>query len=267
MTALPSEATSARASPEAHGETNGVEVSTQTSAWKTQADKVFALLRDDILTCRLRPGAKLRINDLCIQHQVSLGSVREALSRLSADNLVIAEPQKGFSVALVSRDDLLDLTRVRIEIEGLCLDQALQQGDVRWESEILAAFHRLSHLPERSPSETARLDDAWSSAHSEFHASLVSACGSPWLLRLRQMLYSQSERYRRLSVPLRVVERDVNAEHHAILKAALARDAAETKRLLADHLNATTDIILASLGRFDEAAQTGVTVHAGPGAA
>src|SRR5690349_1248626 len=134
---------------------------THRPVWKTQADQAFDLIRGDILTCRVRPGTKLKINDLCTQYDLSLGSVREALSRLGADGLVVAEPQKGYSVTPVSKNDLVDLTHARIEIEALCLADAMAHGDLRWESELLAAFHRLSHLPEKSPEDAAHLDDQW----------------------------------------------------------------------------------------------------------
>jgi len=222
-------------------------MTTQRPVWKTQADQAFDLIRSDILSCRFRPGTKLKINELCAQYEVSLGSVREALSRLGADGLVVAEAQKGYSVAPVSRDDLIDLTRARVEIEGLCLACAIEEGDLRWESEILASFHRLRHLPERDLEHGGRLDDEWSAAHSEFHSALVVACSSKWLLRMRGLLFSQAERYRRLSVPLRREERDVDAEHHELLKAVIARDAARAKKLIAEHLGATTAIILKEL--------------------
>lgn len=214
---------------------------------KTQADQTFDLIRSDILSCRFRPGTKLKINELCGQYGVSLGSVREALSRLGADGLVIAEAQKGYSVSPVSRDDLIDLTRARVEIESLCLASVIEEGDLRWESEVLASFHRLRHLPERDVEQGGRLGDDWSSAHHEFHSTLVRACSSKWLLRTREMLFSQAERYRRLSVPLRREDRDVDAEHHEIVKAVIARDVARAKGLIAEHLHATTAIILKAL--------------------
>ncbi len=64
----------------------------------TQADRVFNTLRSEILSCRLAPGAKVNINEITARLDVSLGSVREALSRLSAESIVIEEPQKGYTV-------------------------------------------------------------------------------------------------------------------------------------------------------------------------
>src|SRR5712672_2028195 len=81
---------------------------------QTRFEGVYQHLRADILACRLRPGVKLQINLLAEDLGVSLSGVREALSKLSAEGLVVAEPQRGFRVAPVSLEDLGDLTMTRI---------------------------------------------------------------------------------------------------------------------------------------------------------
>ncbi len=201
-------------------------------------------MRADILSCRVAPGSKLKIQDLCTRHHVSLGAIREALSRLTSEGLVIAEPQRGFRAAPISPADLKDLTRVRIEIDSLCLRKAVELGDVDWESRLVAAFHRLSRTPERMAGDATRSSEEWAEAHSAFHTALVDGCDSPWLMRLHQQLYDQSERYRRLSVSVAPRRRNIGDEHQKILDAVLARDAEKAVRLLAAHLGATTEILL-----------------------
>jgi GntR family transcriptional regulator, carbon starvation induced regulator len=216
------------------------------SSTSTQADQVFDALRGEILSCRLAPGAKIRINEIAARMGVSLGSVREALSRLSAEDMVIAKAQKGYTVAPVSEDELVDLTKTRISIEQICLRNAIEHGDVEWETGIVAAFHRLHRIPERDPSDPAVLNEAWSLAHGAFHLALVVGCDSRSLLRIRANLYAQTERYRRLSVPLRREERDVDAEHKALMEAVLGRNADHASGLISDHLWRTTRILLSS---------------------
>lgn len=213
----------------------------------TLADDVYRQIRADILACRIAPGTKLRINEFCERFGVSLGAVREALSKLSADGLVVAEAQKGYQVAPVSRDELVDLTQTRIEIECLCLRDAIATGDLEWESRIVASFHRLTRIDEHDKTDTARLSDAWIVAHSEFHSALVSACRSEVKLRIRHALYEQTERYRRLSVPVRgKAKRDVNGEHRALMSAALKRNTELACSLMAKHLGKTADILLSA---------------------
>lgn len=214
------------------------------SAGSSLTQDAYEHLRADLLACRLRPGTRLKINELCQGLSVSLSAVREALARLTSEELVVAKPQRGFRVAPISADELRDLTAVRAQIEGLCLERAVAVGDVGWESQLVAACHRLSRTPEREPEDPQRMGEAWSAAHAAYHEALVAACDSPWLLRLRAILYAQSERYRHLSVPLAEVARDLNREHQDLMEAALARDAGRTKTLMAQHIELTTRVLL-----------------------
>src|SRR5499425_1911828 len=138
----------------------------------------YERLRADLLSFRIPPGARLKIQDLCVRLSVSLGAIREALSRLTSEGLVVAEPQRGFRAAPISAEDLSDLTRVRIEIESLCLRRAIELGDVDWEARLVAAFHRLSRTPERAPDDPARSNEDWAAAHGAFHLALVEGCAA-----------------------------------------------------------------------------------------
>jgi len=210
---------------------------------KTQSDRMFERLRVDILTCRLLPGSKLRINDIAQSSEVSLGAVREALSRLGAEGLVIAESQKGYRVAPLSVEDLRDLTEARVEIERIGLSRSIAQGDLEWETNLVAAWHRLSKLPEPQPEDPQAV--RWATAHAEFHLALVAACGSNKILQIRSQLYQQSERYRGYSGVV-ARERNVFAEHQAIFDATIARNAAAATEAVEEHLRMTAKIIISS---------------------
>lgn len=208
---------------------------------KSLTAAVFEALRAEILNCRLAPGAKVRIGPLCKRFGVSLSAVREALSRLVAEGLVRVEEQRGFRIAPVSREDLDDLTRVRGEIEGLALRAAIERGDAEWEAGIIAAFHQLSRAFSNADRGSA---DRVSELHGKFHRALVAACGSPWLLHFRQVLYEQSERYRRLAIAYGEYRRDVDGEHRGLMEAALKRDADTAVARLGAHFSKTARILL-----------------------
>jgi DNA-binding GntR family transcriptional regulator len=226
-------------------------LSSKSGSSRTQS--AYEALRAEVITCRLAPGSKLVIADLCQRFDVSLGAVREALARLTSESLIISKPQQGFRVAPISEGDLKDLTEVRIDIESQCLARAIQFGDVAWEGRLVAVFHELAHTPHRTGDEPSQLREDWAETHGRFHAVLVEACDSPWLLKIRQLLYDQSERYRRLSVPLAEEVRDINREHRDIMEATLGRDVERAVFLLRDHFRLTTRILLnAKTARADK---------------
>jgi DNA-binding GntR family transcriptional regulator len=196
-------------------------------------------LRADILSTRLLPGQKLHIAGLAKQFSVSLAAVREALSRLVADGLVQASDQRGFRVSPVSHADLADVTRTRIDIEGLALRRSIEVGDQAWLDAVELSHEQLRAVPYRYPDEPGVHYEQWVVRHRIFHRALVNACGSPWLLGFRDVLHEQSERYRRLSIRDVSKARHVEAEHAAIVAAVLRRDADTAVAALAKHFNVT----------------------------
>ncbi|MDA8586258.1 FCD domain-containing protein, partial [Rhodobacteraceae bacterium] len=164
----------------------------------------------------------------------------------TSEGLVIMEPQRGFRVSPISVEDLKDLSAVRANIESQCLERSILAGDVAWEGRVVAAFHELARTPERVEEDEVRISEAWASTHQRFHVALVEACDSPWLLRLRDLLFAQSERYRRLSVPLEQNPRNLAAEHHGIMEATVNRDIEKATQLLRGHFGSTTRILLES---------------------
>src|SRR5579864_4265974 len=115
-----------------------IDLGTDTLGPRTLTSAVCERLRKDILSARLSPGQKLNVAHLSKGFGVSLAATREALSRLVADGMVQASDQRGFRVSPVSIGDLEDVTRTRIDIEGLALRRSIERGGLDW----LAAVER-----------------------------------------------------------------------------------------------------------------------------
>jgi GntR family carbon starvation induced transcriptional regulator len=213
----------------------------------TLSEATFRRLRADILLGRFQPGQRLLLAELRLAYGVSGTVIREALYRLTAGGFVITEGQRGFRVAEVSEQDLLDLTKTRIWIEGIALRSAIAFGDRNWEAEILAAAHRLGPVqPWRNRENPADLDEKWVASHRGYHQALVSACRSPQLLSYRALLHDLSDRYKRLSGMKG--DRDLAAEHRALTEAVLDRDADRACACIEEHFLATTATSLVEVG-------------------
>jgi GntR family carbon starvation induced transcriptional regulator len=206
----------------------------------------FALLRirELIVTGQLAPGERLVVASLADAIDAGQTPVREALMRLVSEGLAVLEDQRGFSVAPVSRSDLLDLTAARVEVEVLLLRWSIERGDDQWEATLLGAFHRLQKQHKLSP-EGDQVRSDWEEQHRLFHSALVGHCGNQSLLQVRESLYQRADRYRRLSVRYLQAPRDDVKEHEDMLQAALARDVTAATSLLRAHIETTTRILLA----------------------
>jgi DNA-binding GntR family transcriptional regulator len=205
---------------------------------------VYQQLRKDIITNQLAQNEKLQLAPLQERFNVSLSVLREALSRLVADGLVVAKAQRGFSVSPISKSDLIDVTRTRVRIEGLALQIAIENGDSAW-LDAVSASHDAMVATDRVLQ--TRL---WAQRHAEFHRLLLAPCDSPWTMRFRDILFEQSERYRFLLAKFAItnqlsIERDVAGEHRALLDAACARNAEAAVAALQTHFMRTMEGVLA----------------------
>lgn len=215
---------------------------TDAGARKTLMGSVYDRLRRDIVEGELRPGARLRFEELKDNYGVGLSPLREALTRLAAEGLVVLEEHKGFHVAPIYRNDLQDLLFMRQEIEALAIRRSIERGDDQWEAQIVATIHALGKR--QSFSADGRVDEEWEIRHRAFHDSVVAACNSPRLLLFRAQLTDHAERYRRLSHHYLSAGRDHLAEHCALADAVVARDASLSDLLIRRHLERTVQILL-----------------------
>lgn len=211
----------------------------------TLSGTIAQRLREEILAGRRDPGARLRLEDLKDCFGVSWSPLREAVSRLVAEGLIVAEGPRSYQVAPATRRELAETLRLRILLETTALRLAIQHGDDAWEAQILSAQHRLGKLEaQRIVAAQAREWERW---HRAYHDALTAACDSPILLQFCHTLHDRHDRYRRLYLSAHEVDRDVAAEHREITDATLAREEDRACALLAAHIERTGRNILQTM--------------------
>ncbi len=209
----------------------------------TRSGHVFAVLRAEILRGALAPSSRLRLVELGERFSVSQSVVREALTRLAEQRIVVALPQQGFRVASLTLDDLTALTDARVHVEGLVFRLAVERGDLTWESSVLAAHHRLQATSPMLAS--GEVDSEWLSAHEVYHHALLEGCGNERLLHAAASLRDAAALYRIWSVPLgHDYDRDLPAEHRGMLDAVLARDPHLAVTRLCNHIARTSSVLV-----------------------
>lgn len=213
---------------------------------RTLGVDVYEQIRDRILLGDIPSGARLRPSSLGPEYNVSVSVVREALTRLSEQNLVEAEPNLGFAVPVLSRSNLDEIVQARAEIEGLTIRLSVEQGDLAWESAVIASHHTLAGTPPWLADRS--ISSAWASAHANFHAQLLAGCDNSILRGICASLFHRAELYREWAA--KAVEnhhRDVAAEHRALSEAAVSHQAELAEQLLRDHLEKTREVALLNI--------------------
>jgi len=210
------------------------------SGARTLIERTYARLREDILTGRLAPGEKLLVEHLKDRYEVGAGTLREALSRLVSEAMVVAEGQRGFTVPIMAIEELIDITNVRVSIETEALRTSIRNGDELWRKRLQTAYDALSRLEQPLLSENVK---SWEQANVQFHEALLSACGSPWTLRVLRQLSQHAERYRRFSIDLQS-GRNVHEEHQQIFDCAMGGQDARAALALEAHIRATPEALI-----------------------
>ncbi|ALM52497.1 DNA-binding transcriptional regulator CsiR [Halomonas huangheensis] len=209
------------------------------------AISAYQSLKKDIIRGVYAPGEKLLMARLKQRYDLGVGPMREALSQLVAERLVVAISQRGYRVAPMSLAELTDIYDARAQLEGLMLELAIERGDDSWEAEILATAHTLSKVVEVTSAEEQL--DLWDARHKAYHTAIVAGCRSPHLMQVRDSLFDQVERYRHLwlceTVFSSAALQAKREEHAALTEAVLSRDRSRARRMMREHLMTPVPII------------------------
>jgi len=200
----------------------------------TVGSNTYEQIKRDIIFGELAPGKKLKLDAMKTQYQASVSTLRETLNRLAGDGFVSAEEQRGFFVAPVSKEDLIEIAKLRILLEGSALEASIVNGDTEWEANLVAAYHKLQLMEQRMRSGDESEKELWKRYDWEFHKAIIQACNSHNLLQLHAIIYDKYLRYQ-MSV-LKNRGDEAASEHKAMFDAALARDTKKALAVLKSHI-------------------------------
>lgn len=213
---------------------------------RTVAGRAAQQLRADIIQGKLLPGERLTFEKLSKAYGAGSSPLREALFQVAAEGLVHSEDHKGFMVAPINLGEMHDVSSLRAYLEMFAVVQSIRLGGDDWETNLLGASHRLKKaeqaLGKTSEPPQQEAINEWELRHREFHYTLCSACGSPWLLHFFDELYDQLERYRRHFWCYAERAEAADDEHGQILAAALTRDSEKAKNLLEEHFRKQAEL-------------------------
>ena len=138
-------------------------------------EAAYRRLHADVVLGRLAPGRKLGLDGLRQIYGAGVGTLREALNRLASEGLVVAEGQRGFTVAPVSAK-ISEIADLRLLLERHAIALSFAAGDLDWEGRVVGAHHKLATLERQllagEPADAA----LWKRYDREFHQALIEAC-------------------------------------------------------------------------------------------
>lgn len=198
---------------------------------ETARDYARRVLKDNIVTMQLAPGAMVSENELAAQMGLSRTPVREALMDLAKCRVVDVLPQRGSRIALIDYD-LVDEARFAREVlETAILDQVCQRATAADISQLRQNI-RLQMMSQEPGMEESlsmmELDDA-------FHEMLYRIARRENIFAMLGSMTIHFDRVRSLALNV-VKDSKIIADHKEICEAIAARDAERAKAVMAEHL-------------------------------
>lgn len=196
-------------------------------------DMIAGKLREQILTGRYAPGARLVQDDIATEFGISRTPIREALTFLAREGLVTLSPNRGASVARFSRENLIDIYTVRAALESHATYLAAQHMD---EQRITALQTRMEDMG----SALANHDfEGLVNAHNQFHLVIYAAANHAGLFDIIQRYMAQANAYIRLSLTVGRGATDPIREHKDLVQILKYQDSEAAGSLMRSHLEIT----------------------------
>ena len=205
---------------------------------ETLSQQVTETVRDWILHGRFEAGERIEEIPLAEVLGVSRTPVRAALATLANEGLIVHQPKRGYVVREFELDDILAAYEVRAVLEGLACRSAAQRGlndeQARTVLDCLATGDRILSAGALNPEE----HEPYQKMNVDLHNTLLAAASNPWLGRFAEQAHNipyASDRIVLWDVEYGVILRS-HGDHHRIIEAVLARDAARAEQLMREHV-------------------------------
>ncbi|MFR9729340.1 GntR family transcriptional regulator [Saccharopolyspora sp. MS10] len=195
----------------------------------TTQEFVLAALRRAITTGELPPGRPIRQDAVAAELGVSRVPLREALKTLAAEGQVVYRAHRGYAVAELSLDDLLEVYRLRALLES----EAAAVAAGRFTPAQLELIAAAARDVERASGAGDLVEMI--TANRRFHFALLEPCGMPRLLRIVRTLWDATDAYRAVYYNSEDNRERVRAEHEQIVRAAAEGAADRLVALLDAH--------------------------------
>jgi DNA-binding GntR family transcriptional regulator len=233
-------------------------VNAVTAAPDGLVERLAATIHARVLSGDIPTGTRLRQATLASEFGVSRTPVREALRQLSATGVIVFEARRGAVVRGPSPRDVRDAYAVRAELEGFAAELAVTHiEDAQLDQLRDAEQHFRSSIGDVIDARRRGIERHWSTesewerANNLFHRVIQEAAGNLQLLAAIAHLHLRFPRdltWSALSNSSHLLEENVE-QHHRVLAAIEARDPAEARRAMNDHVRSSGELVARLLER------------------
>jgi DNA-binding GntR family transcriptional regulator len=203
------------------------------------AHAVYTELKRRIMSLELAPGERLYEPALAESLEVSRTPLREAIRRLTAENLLEQQPTGGVVVPRLDPREIAELYDVRASLEGLMAREATRRAT----KDDLAA---LEDILSRNAALVGFAEDAMD-VGKRLHDAIARIADNRWAIRLHDQIADQMVRYRVVTNSTQQRRDTALQEHRDIYAAVVSGDAERAAIVAFEHVLSARDQALRSI--------------------
>jgi DNA-binding GntR family transcriptional regulator len=223
-----------------------IELEVSTGPPSALVDRVYATLKQQILTCKLAPGHRLVEKELCAEMGISRTPLREALNRLGLEGLVTLVPYRGYEVIQITVEDIRNLSELRRIVEAESAALAAERAT----PEDCAQLLKLAEL--RYVPGNRKTYKSYLRANCAFHLALVRCTRNPRLETIVISVLDQIQRPLYFGLDVGIDSQSATAEHLQVVEAVRARDPIRARQLMGEQISGAESRMIAAMKALPE---------------
>lgn len=201
----------------------------------TESLRIYMALRNDIISCDLKPGTPVSESELCKRYKASRTPIREACRRLQEEALLQIVPFRGYFIAPLTFDEFKNLNEMQLVLDPAAAAMAAERATEEQIVTIERWANYVYHAGEKKSYETF-LD--W---NRNLHVEIAAASGNELMAEMTAHLQTRLIRYFYLVISMSSYGKELVNEHHAIVRAIRARKPQQARDRATEHVIRTIE--------------------------
>ncbi len=202
---------------------------------KSMREKVYDVLKEMIISGEISSGERIIETEYSEKFNISRTPIREAIRMLELEGLVINNSTGGVIVKEVTEEDILEIYKIRIALEGVVLEEAIKNFDEKYEAEFIKILSETEAVLAKDADKAFVL-------FSDFNKLLYKVSKLPKVETLVNNLNLYIKRFRRLSIDNPSRKIDAFKEHKEIFLAIKNKDLKKALKINKAHLEKSMSI-------------------------
>jgi DNA-binding GntR family transcriptional regulator len=202
------------------------------------AEKAYAAIKKDILTCQLLPGSQIAQSQLVERYEFGVTPIREALKRLENEAYLSSIPRYGYIISPITIRDIEDIYGLRLILETASVELAIEHAT---DEELMRLRERVDFTYTFKNPESYL---EFLQQNIDFHVAVAAASGNRKLAEMLAGVLNEMTRIFNLGLDLRDSAEEMRAEHIHLVETLIARDEEKALEFITEQIHTSRQRVM-----------------------